>query len=177
MDDNKNRKKEIVKQLLNEDLKTDDESELIEMLIDEPLAIDIDKLEDEKRTFGDKLADIVTAIIGSWPFIITFVLFLFFWMFLNEFVHGFDPYPFILLNLVLSCIAALQAPIIMMSQNREAKKESLRNKNDYRIDLKSELILEVLHEQMQEIAKNQRKIARILEKNGLNLSDNVKNSQ
>lgn len=175
MDDNKNRKKEIVKQLLNEDLKTDDESELIEMLIDEPLAIDIDKLEDEKRTFGDKLADIVTAIIGSWPFIITFVLFLFFWMFLNEFVHGFDhPYPFILLNLVLSCIAALQAPIIMMSQNREAKKESLRNKNDYRIDLKSELILEVLHEQMLEIAKNQRKIAQILEKNGLNLSDNVK---
>ena len=95
-------------------------------------------------------------------------------MFLNEFVHGFDPYPFILLNLVLSCIAALQAPIIMMSQNREAKKESLRNKNDYRIDLKSELILEVLHEQMLEIAKNQRKIAQILEKNGLNLSDNVK---
>ena len=77
MDDNKNRKKEIVKQLLNEDLKTDDESELIEMLIDEPLAIDIDKLEDEKRTFWDKLADIVTSIIGSWPFIITFVLFLF----------------------------------------------------------------------------------------------------
>ena len=62
----------------------------------------------------------------------------------------------------------------MMSQNREAKKESLRNKNDYRIDLKSELILEVLHEQMLEIAKNQRKIAQILEKNGLNLSDNVK---
>ena len=65
--------------------------------------------------------------------------FLIFWMFLNEFVHGFDPYPFILLNLVLSCIAALQAPIIMMSQNREAKKESLRNKNDYRIDLKVNL--------------------------------------
>ena len=173
MDDNKNRKKEIVKQLLNEDLKTDDESELIEMLIDEPLAIDIDKLEDEKRTFGDKLADIVTAIIGSWPFIITFVLFLFFWMFLNEFVHCFDPYPFILLNLVLSCIAALQAPIIMMSQNREAKKDSLRSKNDYRIDLKSELILEVLHEQMVQITKNQEKILQILSKNGIKF-DNIK---
>lgn len=177
MDDNKNRKKEIVKQLLNEDLKIDDEEELIEILIDEPIAIDIDKLEDEKRTFGDKLADIVTAIIGSWPFIITFIIFLFFWMFLNEFAHGFDSYPFILLNLILSCIASLQAPIIMMSQNREAKKESLRNKNDYRIDLKSELILEVLHEQMLEIAKNQQKLINILNKNCLNFSDNVKHSQ
>ena len=116
-------------------------------------------------------------MIGSWPFIISFILFLFFWMFLNEYIPGFDPYPFILLNLVLSCIAALQAPIIMMSQNREAKKESLRSKNDYRIDLKSELILEVLHEQMLEIAKNQRIIAKILEENDINLADYEKNSQ
>lgn len=177
MDDNKYRKKQIVKQLLNEDLKTDDESELIEMLIDEPLAIDTDKVEEEKKTLGDKLADVVTYMIGSWPFIISFILFLFFWMFLNEYIPGFDPYPFILLNLVLSCIAALQAPIIMMSQNREAKKESLRSKNDYRIDLKSELILEVLHEQMLEIAKNQRIIAKILEENDINLADYEKNSQ
>ena len=91
-------------------------------------------------------------------FYIAFVLFLFFWMFLNEYLDGFDPYPFILLNLVLSCIAALQAPIIMMSQNREAKKDSMRSKNDYRIDLKSELILEVLHEQMLELKKTEQKI-------------------
>lgn len=171
MNDNKNRKKEIVKQLLNEDLKTDDESELIEMLIDEPLAIDIDKLEDEKRTFKDKLADLVAATVGSWPFIIIFVLFLFFWMFLNEYLNGFDPYPFILLNLVLSCIAALQAPIIMMSQNREAKKDSMRSKNDYRIDLKSELILEVLHEQMLELKKTEQKILQILEENDIKLQE------
>lgn len=174
MNDDKSRKKEIVKDLLNEDLKTDDEEELIEMLIDEPLAIDIDKLEDEKRTFGDKLADIVTAIIGSWPFIIIFVLFLFFWMFLNEYLDGFDPYPFILLNLVLSCIAALQAPIIMMSQNREAKKDSMRSKNDYRIDLKSELILEVLHEQMLELKKTEQKILQILEENDIKLQEFAK---
>lgn len=171
MNDDKARKKEIVKDLLKEDFKTDDEEELIEMLIDEPLAIDIDKLEDEKRTFGDKLADIVTAIIGSWPFIIIFVLFLFFWMFLNEYLDGFDPYPFILLNLVLSCIAALQAPIIMMSQNREAKKDSMRSKNDYRIDLKSELILEVLHEQMLELKKTEQKILQILEENDIKLQE------
>ena len=171
MNDDKARKKEIVKDLLKEDFKTDDEEELIEMLIDEPLAIDIDKLEDEKRTFGDKLADIVTAIIGSWPFIIIFVLFLFFWMFLNEYLDGFDPYPFILLNLVLSCIAALQAPIIMMSQNREAKKDSMRSKNDYRIDLKSDLILEVLHEQMLELKKTEQKILQILEENDIKLQE------
>ena len=86
MTDDKNRKKNIVKQLLNEDLKTDDETELIEMLFDEPLAIDTDKLEDEKRNFGDKLADAVTKTAGSWLFIISFVLFLFFWMFLNEYL-------------------------------------------------------------------------------------------
>ena len=174
MNDDKARKKEIVKDLLKEDFKTDDEEELIEMLIDEPLAIDIDKLEDEKRTFKDKLADMVAATVGSWPFIIAFVLFLFFWMFLNEYLDGFDPYPFILLNLVLSCIAALQAPIIMMSQNREAKKDSMRSKNDYRIDLKSELILEVLHEQMLELKKTEQKILQILEENDIKLQEFAK---
>ena len=173
--DAKIKKKEIVKQLLNEDLKTDDENELIEMLIDEPLAIDIDKLEDEKSTFKDKLADKITAIAGSWTFIIIFVSFLVIWIILNKCIEdSIDPYPFILLNLLLSCIAALQAPIIMMSQNREAKKDSMRSKNDYRTDLKSELILEVLHDQMSEIAKNQRKILKILEDNGMITSEKEK---
>ena len=162
-----NTKKEIVKKLLNKDLKTDDENELIEMLIDEPLAIDVDKYEDEFITFKDKLADKITEIAGSWNFIITFISFLLLWMLFNGLTNNsIDPYPFILLNLVLSCIAALQAPIIMMSQNREAKKDSLRSKNDYRTDLKSELILEVLHDQMNEIAKNQKKILKILENQG-----------
>ncbi len=170
--DAKIKKKEIVKQLLNEDLKTDDENELIEMLIDEPLAIDIDKLEDEKSTFKDKLADKITAVAGSWTFIIIFVSFLIIWIILNKCIEdSIDPYPFILLNLLLSCIAALQAPIIMMSQNREAKKDSMRSKNDYRTDLKSELILEVLHDQMSEIAKNQRKILKILEDSGMITSE------
>lgn len=162
-----NTKKEIVKKLLNKDLKTDDENELIEMLIDEPLAIDVDKYEDEFITFKDKLADKITEIAGSWNFIVTFIAFLLLWMLFNGLTNNsIDPYPFILLNLVLSCIAALQAPIIMMSQNREAKKDSLRSKNDYRTDLKSELILEVLHDQMNEIAKNQKKILKILENQG-----------
>ena len=81
-----------------------------------------------------------------------------------------DPYPFILLNLLLSCIAALQAPIIMMSQNRQAKKDSLRNQNDYRTDLKSELILEQLHDHIELIISNQRKIIKKLEEKDIDLN-------
>ena len=121
------RKEKLVKQLLNRDFDVTDEDELIEMLLDNPTAIDSDKEEDERRTMGDKLADKVTEIAGSWGFIIVFCLFLILWMIINTImIVKFDEYPFILLNLILSCIAALQAPVIMMSQNRAAKKDSLR---------------------------------------------------
>lgn len=158
------RKEKIVKQLLNKDFDVTDEDELIEMLLDNPTAIDSDKEEDERRTMGDKLADKVTEIAGSWGFIIVFCLFLILWMIINTImIVKFDEYPFILLNLILSCIAALQAPVIMMSQNRAAKKDSLRSLNDYKTDLKSELILEVLHEQMKDLQANQKKILKMLE--------------
>ncbi len=158
------RKEKLVKQLLNKDFDVTDEDELIEMLLDNPTAIDSDKEEDERRTMGDKLADKVTEIAGSWGFIIVFCLFLILWMIINTImIVKFDEYPFILLNLILSCIAALQAPIIMMSQNRAAKKDSLRSLNDYKTDLKSELILEVLHEQMKDLQANQKKILKMLE--------------
>lgn len=158
------RKEKLVKQLLNRDFDVTDEDELIEMLLDNPTAIDSDKEEDERRTMGDKLADKVTEIAGSWGFIIVFCLFLILWMIINTImIVKFDEYPFILLNLILSCIAALQAPIIMMSQNRAAKKDSLRSLNDYKTDLKSELILEVLHEQMKDLQANQKKILKMLE--------------
>ena len=154
-----NRKKELVKLLLNKEMDTCDENELIEILLDNPIAIDTDKNEDEKRTFGDKLADKVTKLAGSWGFIIGFCTFLILWMVLNTIVFsGVDDYPFILLNLILSCIAAIQAPIIMMSQNREAKKESLKSTNDYKTNIKSELILEELHDKMDLILKKQNEI-------------------
>ena len=159
-----NRKEELVKFLIDKDFKVKDENELVDLLIDNPTAIDSDKEEDERRTFGDKLADKVTLIAGSWKFIITFCLFLLTWMIINSFMAiKFDEYPFILLNLILSCIASLQAPIIMMSQNRAAKKDSLRSLNDYKTDLKSELIIEVLHEQIKSILNNQKKIIKLLE--------------
>lgn len=160
------RKEKLVKQLLNRDFDVTDEDELIEMLLDNPTAIDSDKEEDERRTMGDKLADKVTEIAGSWGFIVGFCIFLIVWMIINTImIVKFDEYPFILLNLILSCIAALQAPIIMMSQNRAAKKDSLRSLNDYKTDLKSELILEVLHEQMKDLQLNQKKILKLLEEN------------
>ena len=170
-------KKEIVQMLLkNNELDSKDEEELIDLLIDQPISIDIDKQEEAKMTFGDRVADRVSEIAGSWGFILGFTAFLVFWVVLNTKVltgeNQIDQYPFILLNLLLSCIAALQAPIIMMSQNRQAAKDSLRNQNDYRTDLKSEIILEELHDKMEIILKNQRKIMKALENENEETKDN-----
>ena len=152
--------------LRNNELEEQDEEELLNLLIDQPIAIDVDKQEEAKMTKGDKIADKLSEVAGSWLFIILFIVFLLGWIGLNTVIltgeEAIDPYPFILLNLVLSCIAALQAPIIMMSQNRQAEKDSLRNQNDYRTDLKSELILESLHDQMNDILNNQKKIMKYI---------------
>lgn len=161
-------KKEIVKMLLKDhELEEKDEEELLDLLVDQPISIDVDKQEEAKMTRGDRIADKVSEVAGSWGFILGFSTFLIFWIILNSVVltgdNQIDPHPFILLNLLLSCLAALQAPIIMMSQNRQAAKDSLRNQNDYRTDLKSELILEDLHDKMDEILRNQRKILKSIE--------------
>lgn len=158
-----NNKTKLVKVLLNNRSldSNEDYEELLEMLIDEPIAINFDKA--EKRTLGEKVADKITEFVGSWKFIIGFCIFLFIWMMVNTyFIFTVDPYPFILLNLVLSCIAAIQAPIIMMSQNREAKKESIKSTNEYKTTLKSELILEDLHDTMDLILKNQKEILKYI---------------
>ena len=124
-------KKEIVKMLLkNKELENEDEEQLMEILFNEPIAIDVDKASTEEETWKDKLADAVTAYCGSWGFIIWFTLIVLIWMganilLLKVYGEAFDPYPFILLNLVLSCVSALQAPFIMMSQNRSAKIRSV----------------------------------------------------
>ena len=157
-------KKEIVKKLLKQEISLEDEDDLLEMLIDRPITIDVDKQEDKSLTRGEKLADRLSEVAGSWGFIIGFSLFILGWIIVNLVImrKAMDPYPFILLNLMLSCLASLQAPIIMMSQNRQAKKDSIRNQNDYQIDLKSELILEHINEEIREVLKNQRLIIRML---------------
>lgn len=121
-----------------------------------------DQLEDsiEAETFGQRLADRVATFGGSWTFILTFLFFLLLWVSSNVFLllnKGFDPYPFILLNLILSCIAALQAPVIMMSQNRQEEKDRERSKKDYMINLKSELEIRLLHEKIDHLLIHQQK--------------------
>ena len=109
---------------------------------------------------GQKMADHVATFGGSWTFIISFGFFLFVWILLNTAFllnKGFDPYPFILLNLILSCIAALQAPIIMMSQNRQEEKDRERSKLDYMINLKSELEIRTLHEKLDHLIIHQQR--------------------
>ena len=165
-------KKEIVQMLLKKQLESTDEEELINMLIDEPIAVDVDKQSDANRTIGDRIADKLTEIAGSWTFIIGIIIFLLLWIILNIYIlENADPYPFILLNLLLSCVAALQAPIIMMSQNREAKKDRLRSSNDYKTDLKSELILEELHIEIKRLTANQNKIIKMLQEKEENTND------
>ena len=161
----KRNKKELVKILIKDQKLLDNvnEEELMDMLLDENIAIDVDKEAEEKATRSEKIADKLTEVAGSWGFIIGFISFLLIWILLNLFfLKDIDPYPFILLNLLLSCLAALQAPIIMMSQNRQSKKDSLRSRQDYKTDLKSELILEEIHDAMEEILKNQRKLLKLI---------------
>jgi uncharacterized membrane protein len=111
---------------------------------------------DDTRTFGEKLADEIARIGGSWPFIITYIVLMIVWIVLNSVFlarsgDAFDPYPFILLNLVLSMTAAIQAPIIMMSQNRQSDKDRLQAANDYEVNLKAELEVERLHEKLDDL--------------------------
>lgn len=119
-----------------------------------------DQLEDDisADTLGQRVADKVATFGGSWTFIISFMTFLLLWIALNAFIllnKGFDPYPFILLNLILSCLAALQAPVIMMSQNRQEEKDRERAKKDYMINLKSEVEIRLLHDKIDHLIIHQ----------------------
>lgn len=111
-----------------------------------------------KLTYGQRLADKIASFGGSWKFIIIFGVFILIWMTINIIFLAskpFDPYPFILLNLILSCLAALQAPVIMMSQNRQEEKDRERSRQDYMINLKSELEIRMLHEKLDHLIINQ----------------------
>jgi uncharacterized membrane protein len=117
----------------------------------------INKEFNEQLTLGQKLADKIASFGGSWPFLILFALFLAIWILHQTLIvrnKGFDPYPFILLNLILSCLAAIQAPIIMMSQNRHAQKDRLQADHDYEINLKAEIEIEEIQATLDEIKNN-----------------------
>jgi uncharacterized membrane protein len=112
------------------------------------------------QTIGQKLADKIATFGGSWTFIVIFFAFILAWMGINIWIlatKSFDPFPFILLNLILSCLAAIQAPIIMMSQNRKEEKDRLRSENDYKINLKAELEIKLLSEKIDHMIVHQNK--------------------
>jgi uncharacterized membrane protein len=138
----------------------DMETKVINALKDKTLISDDPDDEDDvsTATFGQRVADRVASFGGSWTFIILFVTFLLGWIAVNITLlanKGWDPYPFILLNLILSCVAALQAPVIMMSQNRQGEKDREKAQNDYMVNLKSELEIRMLHEKMDHLILHQ----------------------
>lgn len=144
---------EHIKELLNQE-----QSDLAQIMSiiekRENTSENINDAYDEQTTFGQRLADKIAAFGGSWAFIITFFAILIGWMLVNTLVLGhraYDPYPFILLNLVLSSLAALQAPVIMMSQNRQEERDRLRAENDYNVNLKAELEIRSLHDKIDHI--------------------------
>jgi uncharacterized membrane protein len=119
----------------------------------------VNAIHDESLSFGDRVADKMADSAGSWGFIITFLVILVLWIGLNSaqlFWRSFDPFPFILLNLVLSCVAAMQAPVIMMSQNRQEAKDRIRAEHDYEINLKAEILIEDVLKRLVELENNQR---------------------
>lgn len=122
--------------------------------------------QDEKSTLGQRAADAVARFAGSWAFIFSFIAVMVLWMAGNVLLasRAFDAYPFILLNLVLSCIAAVQAQLIMMSQNRQEVKDRQRAENDYRVNLKNELIIDDLYRKLDRILENQQRIDQRLER-------------
>lgn len=132
---------------------------------------------EEKLTTGQRISDKVARFGGSWSFIIAFGVVLFIWILFNVLALGslrFDPYPFILMNLVLSCIAALQAPIIMMSQNRQEEKDRIRAENDYLINMKAELEIRSLHQKVDLLIEEQIKTLFATQASQLELLNEIK---
>lgn len=140
------------------------------------LSREIEEEQEKTLTYGQKIADKVAEFGGSWTFIISFIVFLMIWIAFNAFWlanKGFDPYPFILLNLILSCIAALQAPVIMMSQNRQEEKDRERAKKDYKINLKSELEIRELHEKIDHLIINYQQDLLEIQKTQIDLLESI----
>lgn len=152
-------KNELIKSILEETEILEDEEEVMDLLVREKVSKNVNTLHKNQLTLGNRMADKMAKFVGSWGFVIIFAVILIVWITMNQLITApFDPFPFILLNLALSCVAAIQAPIIMMSQNRQEEKDRLRAQNDYKVNIKSELIIEDLHKKLDLLIENQRMI-------------------
>lgn len=153
--------RKLLKEVLKDIRRDMSDEEILNLLADSKISVSPEK---EKYTLGQRAADKIAKFAGSWAFIFSFTGVLILWMVVNAALaaKAFDPYPFILLNLVLSCVAAIQAPLIMMSQNRQEEKDRQRAENDYKVNLKTEIMIEDIFDKVTAILKKQSEIEKQL---------------
>ena len=148
--------RKLLKEVLKDIRRDMSDEEVLNLLADSKISVRPEN-EKDKYTLGQRAADTIAKFAGSWAFIFSFTGILIIWMVINIILasKAFDPYPFILLNLVLSCVAAIQAPLIMMSQNRQEEKDRRRAENDYKVNLKTEIMIEDLYDKVNAILAKQ----------------------
>lgn len=147
--------RKLLKDVLDDIRQDMSDEEVLDLLANRKISVrpEIEK----KYTLGQRAADAIAKFAGSWAFIFSFIAVLILWMVINIIMvsKAFDPYPFILLNLVLSCVAAIQAPLIMMSQNRQEEKDRCRAENDYKVNLKTEIMIEAIYDKVNALVAKQ----------------------
>ena len=156
--------RKLLREILNDIRHDMTDEEVLNLLADSKISVRPESGK-EKYTLGQRAADTIAKFAGSWAFIFSFTGVLVLWMVVNVILaaKAFDPYPFILLNLVLSCVAAIQAPLIMMSQNRQEEKDRRRAENDYKVNLKTEILIEDLYDKVNAILAKQLEMERQLQ--------------
>ena len=160
--------RKLLKDVLDDIRQDMSDEEVLNLLANRKISV---RPESEKKyTLGQRAADAIAKFAGSWAFIFSFTGVLVLWMIINIVMatKAFDPYPFILLNLVLSCVAAIQAPLIMMSQNRQEDKDRRRAENDYKVNLKTEIMIEALYDKVNAVLAKQSALEKQLQANGEN---------
>ena len=155
--------RKLLKEVLKDIRRDMSDEEVLNLLADSKISVK-PETEKDKYTLGQRAADAIAKFAGSWAFIFSFTGVLILWMVVNTVLaaKAFDPYPFILLNLVLSCVAAIQAPLIMMSQNRQEEKDRRRAENDYKVNLKTEIMIEDLYDKVNAILAKQSELEKLL---------------
>ena len=156
--------RKLLKEVLKEIRHDMTNEEVLNLLADSKISENTSRAS-EKYTIGQRAADAIARFAGSWAFIFAFTGVLILWMVINTLLaaKAFDPFPFILLNLVLSCVAAIQAPLIMMSQNRQEEKDRRRAENDYKVNLKTEIMIEDLYDKVNAILAKQNALEKQLQ--------------
>ena len=155
--------RKLLKEVLKDIRRDMSDEEVLNLLADSKISVK-PETEKDKYTLGQRAADAIAKFAGSWAFIFSFTGVLILWMVVNALLasKAFDPYPFIPLNLVLSCVAAIQAPLIMMSQNRQEEKDRRRAENDYKVNLKTEIMIEDLYDKVNAILAKQSELEKLL---------------